>query len=52
MGPYIWASQDGQMLEGRVSGKLRLLVKKKQQIKQSAPKAVGSQCPAEQTAFL
>lgn len=51
MGPYIWASQDGQMLEGRVSGKLRLLVKK-QQIKQSAPKAVGSQCPAEQTAFL
>lgn len=29
MGPYIWASQDGQMLEGRVSGKLRLLVKKK-----------------------
>jgi len=28
MGPYIWASQDGQMLEGRVSGKLRLLVKK------------------------
>lgn len=28
MGPYIWVSQDGQMLEGRVSGKLRLLVKK------------------------